>query len=124
MRRLLMLIPCLLFAQPQPPPIPASAELRQLIQMRQVRDDYAVPGTVITVLVTQTVTTVYELDYLRFTRAKANPTNINLVTMKTNWLVLGTNPVSCVTNSSPVNPWAQPNPKLLPSCHQIPCRGL
>lgn len=105
MRRLLMFIPCLLFAQPQPPPpIPASAELRQLIQMRQVRDDYAVPGTVITVLVTQIVTTVYELDYLRFTRAKASPTNINLVTMKTNWLVLGTNPVSCVTNSSSVNP--------------------
>lgn len=101
-----MFIPCLLFAQPQPPPpIPASAELRQLLELRQQLGRENVYTMPVTVTVTQTVTTIYELDYLRFIRAKPIHTNDLLsMTFKTNFFPLSTNVLISITNSSSVNP--------------------
>lgn len=93
---LFILAPCLLFAQ-EPPPVPHSVFLREL---GRPGNHYSMP---ITLTVTQTITTVYELDFMRYIRTRLGPSNV--VIMKTNYApMIGTNVVSCVTNSSPIVP--------------------
>lgn len=83
---LLLLLPCLLFAQVPPMPPPLNPLGRQSPYI-----------TVVDVRVTNVVTTVQVVSYSRFIRVWADATNTYF---KTNYQVLDTNLVSSVTNVS------------------------
>lgn len=95
----LLLAPLLAFGQAvtPPPPMPMSAQLRLLSQhLGKEANHFVMP---VSVLVTQTVTTVYRLKFLRVIEVTADATNAS---METNFLSLNrTSIVSCVTNTSP-----------------------
>ena len=77
-----------------------SAQLRLLSQqLGKPINHYTMP---VTVTVTQTVVTVYELDYMRYIRTRLE-TN-NEISMRTNFILLSTNVLSSITNTSPTNP--------------------
>lgn len=97
---ILVLVPCLLFAEPPMPPIPASARIRLINQqLGKEVNHYTLP---VSLLVTQTVTTVTKLKFLRVIEVSATATNAS---METNFLpMLPKTVLSCVTNSSPVAP--------------------
>lgn len=83
----------ILSAQPQPP-------LPQITAMQDLGRQSPYLSSV-SVVVTQTVTTVYELTYLRAIRVQASASN---TTYKTNFLLMDTNTISIQTNISNHNP--------------------
>lgn len=92
------IIAALIAAEPPMPQVPASVMERFFSRSIGAQNPYA---TVIDVRVTNTVTTVYDLSYLRAIRALPT-TNAEISLLKTNYLLMDTNVISVTTNTSPI----------------------
>lgn len=98
---LLVLLPMALVAQPPMPAIPQSVLERMAASSIGKQNPYT---TIVDVRVTNVVTMVYDLSYMKAIRVFPPATNGGVFTTKTNWLLMDTNVVSVLTNTSPVRP--------------------
>lgn len=96
-----LVLACPSWAQPPPVPLlPQSVLERMAARSVGAQNPY---NTIVDVRVTNTVTTIYEVSFEKKIRVFSPETNGGMFTTRTNFApLLGTNIISCVTNTSPV----------------------